>query len=98
MDIRNFTQFACLLQATQTVNRHPAFDKLVNCMMVYNSICSCGGQSDKDKSTKSAECNRIYREALGNVDGIKAYFFQNTTDSTITFYVDGIYAVKTICR
>lgn len=98
MDVKNFTQFVGLLTSTQTINKHPSFDKLMMCMMLYNSICACGGKSNKDKSNKYSECNRIYREAIGAVGNIKAHLFQQTNDNTISFYVDGIHLIKTLVR
>jgi hypothetical protein len=61
-------------------------------------MCSCGGNSDKQKSDKHSECNRIYREALGAVESIKAHLFQNCKDNTISFYVDDIHHLKTLVR
>jgi hypothetical protein len=61
-------------------------------------MCACGGQSNQDKNNKAAECNRIYREAIGSVDSIKANLFTQTTDNTITFFVNDAHQVKTICR
>ena len=98
MDIKNFTQFAHLISAKQIIHLNPAFDKLVMCMMLYNGMCSCGGNSDRDKQNKAGECNRIYRESLATVDRFKAHFFQGCVDQTISFYVDDIHHIKTICR
>lgn len=98
MEIKNFTQMAHLLSAKQIVHIHPAFDKLVSCMMVYNGMCSCGGNSDREKSNKGAECNRIYRESLSIVNSVKAHFFLGCSDSTISFYIDNIHLIKTIGR
>lgn len=98
MDIRNFTQFVAHLVTSQSVHKHPSFDKLMMCMMVYNSICICGGQGNSEKTSKHSECNRIYRECLGSIDGIKAYLFQQTSDNSINFYIDEVHLVKTIFR
>jgi hypothetical protein len=98
MEIKNFTQFANLLGTKQVVHMNPAFDKLFMCMMSYGSMCSCGGNSNQDKSNKHAECNRIYREALGSIDSIKPYLFNGCQDNTISFYVDDVYLIKTIGR
>lgn len=98
MDIKNFTQFADCLIKTQSVHLHSSFNSLVMCMMVYNSLCACGGKSNQDKSNKHSECNRIYRQSLGSVDSIKAYLFQITKDNIIRFYIDDTYLVKTIIR
>jgi hypothetical protein len=98
MDIRNFTQFAHLLNSKQATNLHPSFNKLVMCMMLYNSMCACGGNSNADKSNKHSECNRIYRESLGTVNEIKAHLFKGCNDNTISFYIDDNHHVKTLNR
>lgn len=98
MDIRNFTQFANLLASTQTIHLNGSFDRIFTCMMLYNSFCSCGGNTDRDRASKHSECNRIYREALGSVDGIKAHLFKNSSDNTISFYIDDVHHIKTLCR
>jgi hypothetical protein len=98
MNVKNFTEFVSLLSSKQILHMHPSFDRLAVCFMVYNSMCVCGGNTDRDKSNKQHECNRIYREALGAVDSIKAYLFQGCQDNTISFYIDNIHLVKTIHR
>lgn len=98
MDIRNFTQFVNILVSTQTVHMHPAFDKLMVCVMTYNSICVCGGKGAADRNNKAAECNRIYRDAIMASDKIKAHLFQQTTDNTITFYINDAHQIKTLVR
>jgi hypothetical protein len=98
MNIKNFTQFVNLLSATQTIHCHPSFDKLVTCMNAYSGMCACGGTSDQEKSNKHGECNRIYRESIGAVDSIKAHLFLNSTENTISFYIDDIHHVKTLFR
>lgn len=99
MEVKNFTQFVNLLTSTQSVKDHPAFDRLMICMMTYNSLCNnCGSINNQDKTSKYAECNRIYREAIGSVDLVKAKFFQTTNDSTISFYIDDAHLIKTIGR
>lgn len=98
MNIKNFTQFANLLSVKQVIHLHPAFDRLVMCVMTYNSMCACGGNSNKDKANKHTECNRIYREALGCVESVKPYFFNGCTDNTISFYIDESFSIKTIGR
>jgi len=98
MDVRNFTQFATLVSSKQIIHMNVAFDRLVLCMMLYNGMCACGGNTDRDKANKHGECNRIYREALGAVDGVKAYLFQGCQDNTISFYIDEVHHIKTICR
>jgi hypothetical protein len=98
MDIRNFTQFVGLLTSTGTIQSNAAFNKLATCMMVYNSLCACGGDSDQVKKNKHSECNRIYREALGAVDSIRANLFQGSSDNTLSFYMDNAFLIKTIHR
>lgn len=98
MDIRNFTQFVSILATTNTIKNHPSFDRLLMCMMVYNNLCACGGKSNADKANKHSECNRIYRECLGAVDGVKAHLFQTTGDNSINFYIDDVHHVKTMFR
>jgi hypothetical protein len=98
MDIKNFTQMVNLLNVKQIIHAHPSFDRLVSCFMVYNSMCSCGGNTDQDKSNKKSECNRIYRESLGAIDSVKAHLFQGCQDNTINFYIDDIHHVKTMVR
>lgn len=98
MDIKNFTQFVNLLSSRKVIHLHPAFDRLTTCMMLYNTICACGGNSNQEKSNKHSECNRIYREAIGAINGIKAHLFQGCGDNTISFYVDDIHLIKTIGR
>jgi hypothetical protein len=98
MNIHNFTEMVNLLNAKQLTSSHPAFDKLMNCFMVYNSMCACGGNSDKDKSNKQSECNRIYRECLGSIESFKAHLFQGSNDNTISFFIDNVHHIKTICR
>lgn len=97
MTINNFTQFSDLLSRTQLVHQHPAFGRLVVCMMTYNSICNCGGTGTKQKQDKHGECNRIYRECIGLIEQYKAHLFQGCSDNTITFCIDGNQA-KTIGR
>lgn len=98
MDIKNFTQFVNLLSQKQIIHMNESFDKLATCVMLYNGMCACGGNTDRDKSNKHAECNRIYREALGGTDNIKSYLFNGCQDNTISFYIDEIHHIKTICR
>ncbi len=98
MDVRNFTQFASLLSSTQTIQFNSAFDRLVTCMQVYNSMCQCGGNSNQDKTNKHNECNRIYRESINSTDSIKSHLFQGTTDNTISFYIDDSHHIKTLVR
>ena len=98
MDVKNFTQMAHLLSSKQVIQAHPAFDRLVLCVMLYNGMCQCGGNTDRDKSNKGAECNRIYREAIGAVDSIKAHLFMGCSENTISFYVDNVHLIKTIHR
>lgn len=98
MEIRNFTQFINLLNVTGAINSHPAFLNLSTCLSVYNSMCSCGGDSSVDKTNKHGDCNRIYRESMGAVDSIKANLFQRCNDNTISFYIDDLYHLKTISR
>jgi len=98
MDIKNFTQFCNLLTTKQVVHAHGSFDRLVVCMMTYNGMCACGGQSNQDKSNKHNECNRIYRESIGSVDKIKAHLFNGCPDNTISFWIDDAFLIKTICR
>lgn len=98
MDIKNFTQFVNLLVLKHIVHVHPAFDKLATCLMVYNGMCACGGNTNKNKSDKSAECNRIYRESLSVVDSMKSHLFVGCADNTISFYIDNVHHVKTISR
>lgn len=98
MDIRNFTQFANLLSSKQISGSHPAFNKLIVCMMLYNSICACGGNSNADKTNKHSECNRIYRESLGAIDGIKSHLFNGCNDNTISFYINDTIHLKTLSR
>lgn len=98
MDVRNFTQMVNLLNMKQIIHAHPSFDRLVSCFMVYNSMCACGGNTDRDKSNKKSECNRIYRESLGAIDSVKANLFQSCQDTTISFYIDDVHHVKTIFR
>lgn len=98
MDVRNFTQMVNLLNMKQIIHAHPAFDRLASCFMVYNSMCACGGNTDREKSNKAAECNRIYRESLGSIDSVKAHLFQGCQDNTISFYIDNVHHIKTIGR
>jgi len=98
MDVRNFTQMVNLLNAKQILHTHPSFDRLATCFMVYNSLCACGGNTTRDKLNKHSECNRIYREALGAIDSIKANLFLGCQDTTISFYIDDVHHVKTIFR
>ncbi len=98
MEIRNFTQFVNLLASTNTIKTNPAFDKLMTCVMSYNGICVCGGKGSQEKTNKHSECNRIYREALGYVETIKANLFLQTKDNTISFYIDNSHLIKTIGR
>lgn len=98
MDVRNFTQFVNLLAASNTIKANPAFDRLMLCVMAYNSICICGGKGTAEKTSKYSECNRIYREAIGLVGSVKAHLFLQTTDNTISFYIDDIHLIKTLGR
>lgn len=98
MDIRNFTQFHALLSAKQLLHANPAFDRLGTCVMVYNGMCACGGNTNQEKQNKGLECNRIYRESLGYLDSFKAHLFQGCTNNTISFFIDDIHQVKTIVR
>lgn len=98
MDIKNFTQFVNLLSQKMVIHTNPAFDRLATCMMVYNSMCACGGTSNQDKTNKHSECNRIYRESINGVDSIKSHLFSSTSDNHIRFFVDEIHHIKTICR
>jgi hypothetical protein len=98
MDVRNFTQFSNLLASTQTIHMHPAFDRLFTCMTAYNGLCACGGSSNQEKSNKHGECNRIYREAIGALDSIKAHLFLNSADNTISFYIDDSHHIRTLFR
>jgi len=98
MEIKNFTQFAGILSSNRMIHLHPSFDRLYTCMMLYNSMCNCGGNSNTEKTNKHNECNRIYKEAIGTTDSFKAYFFLNCSENTITFYVDDAHRIKTLCR
>jgi hypothetical protein len=98
MTIKNFTQFVNLLSANKMIHLHPSFDRLVTCMMVYNGMCSCGGNSNREKVNKHGECNRIYKESVMSSEPFKPYFFQNCTDNSISFYLDEIHLIKTLIR
>lgn len=87
-----------LLSIKQVIHAHPSFDRLATCFSVYNSLCACGGSTNKEKSDKHSECNRIYRECLGAIDSVKAHLFQGCQDNTISFYIDNAHHIKTIGR
>jgi len=98
MDIKNFTQFANLLTTKHILNLHPAFNKLITCISVYNSMCSCGGNSNVEKTNKHSECNRIYRESLGTIESYKPHLFNECNDNMILFWIDDTYLIKTLHR
>lgn len=96
MNIKGLAEFTNFIRQNGLASSHQELSALGICVDEYKRLCNCDTISVKN--TKLNQCNSLYMNFIGRIQGYKSLFLSKTKDNTINFYNDSNQRLATISR